>query len=294
MGGHHHNTTKNLKLAFFINLAFAFFEVAGGFFTNSVAILSDALHDFGDSISLGLAWYLERKAKNNSATKTFSFGYARFRLLGALINAVVLIMGSVFIIYEALQRLGDPEPVKSLYMIGIAVVGIAANGYAAWQVRGGSSLNEKVISWHLMEDVLGWVAVLIVAIILQFNEWYFLDPLLSILITLYILWGVGKRLKETLYLLLQGTPEGVDYQEVKEQLLSVPQVESVHHVHIWSLDGQHHVFTAHLVLQNISRFDETDEVRRQALEAVQKWNFDHHTIQLEFDKEKCNLFTKGD
>lgn len=290
MGNHHHSATKNLKLAFFINLAFTFIEVVGGFFTNSVAILSDALHDLGDSLSLGLAWYLEKKAESKGATKTFSFGYARFRLLGALINALVLISGSLYIIYEAVQRLQDPEPTKPLYMIGFALVGIAANGYAAWKVHGGKSLNEKVISWHLMEDVLGWVAVLIVAIILQFKQWYFLDPALSIFITLYILWGVGKRLKETLYLLLQGTPEGVDYQEVREKLLTVPQIESIHHLHVWSLDGQHHVLSAHLVLQNITRFDEVDEVRSQALKALQNYSFDHHTLQLEFDKEKCPLF----
>lgn len=175
-------------------------------------------------------------------------------------------------------------------MIGIAIVGVLANGYAAWRVKGGKSLNEKVISWHLMEDVLGWIAVLIVAIILQFRAWYFLDPALSILITIYILWGVGKRLKETLHLLLQGTPEGVDFMEVQETLNSIEEVESVHHVHVWSLDGEHHVLTAHLVLQNISSTNQIDEIRQRALNAVQKWNFDHHTFQIEFDKEKCPLF----
>lgn len=289
---HNHNAIKNLKLAFFINLAFALFEVVGGLFTNSVAVLSDALHDFGDSLSLGLAWYLEKKAEKKGATNEFSFGYARFRLLGALINAIVLIGGSIYIIYEAIQRLQDPEPIKSFYMIGIAVVGIFANGYAAWRVKGGKSLNEKVISWHLMEDVLGWVAVLIVAIILQFKEWYFLDPALSIMITTYILWGVGKRLKETLYLLLQGTPEGVNFQEVKEKLKSLPHVESIHHVHVWSLDGQHHILTAHLILKNITKITQIDEVRNEALNSVQEWDFSHHTFQLEFDEEKCPLFKR--
>lgn len=294
MGGnhhhhHHHNATKNIKVAFFINLGFAALEVVGGFFTNSIAIISDALHDFGDSLSLGLAWYLEHKAEKKGATQEFSFGYARFRLLGALINAVVLVLGSVYIIYEAIHRLQDPQPIKSGYMIGIAVIGVLSNSYAAWRVQGGKSLNEKVISWHLIEDVMGWVAVLVVAIILQFRDWYFLDPALSIGITLYILWGVGRRLIQTLHLLLQGVPEGISLEEVKGKLLKVPHVNSIHHTHIWSLDGQHHVLSSHLVLEDIVRFQQIDEVRQQAVQALEAWEFSHHTLQLELDKESCPL-----
>ena len=293
MGDHHnHNhggAKKNLKLAFFINLGFTIVEIIGGFFTNSVAIISDALHDLGDSLSLGLAWYIENKAERKGATEEFSFGYARFRLLGALINSVVLIGGSIYIIYEAISRLQNPEAVESTYMIGIAAIGVLANGYAAWRVSGGKSLNEKVVSWHLLEDVLGWIAVLIVAIILQFKEWYFLDPALSLVITLYILWGVGGRLKDTLHLMLQGVPENINLQEVKKKLQQLPHVNSIHHTHVWSLDGQHHVLTSHLVLENISRYEQIDEVRQQAIQAVEEWDFSHHTIQLELDKEKCPL-----
>lgn len=292
--GHHHNhnhggAKKNLKLAFFINLSFTMLEIVGGFFTNSIAIMSDALHDLGDSLSLGLAWYIEKKAEKKGATEDFSFGYARFRLLGALINSVVLIAGSIYIIYEAVARFRNPEAVESTYMIGFAIVGVLANGYAAWRVSGGKSLNEKVVSWHLLEDVLGWIAVLVVAIILQFKDWYFLDPALSLGITLYILWGVSRRLKDTLYLMLQGVPEGIDLKEVKKKLQQVPNVSSVHHTHVWSLDGQHHVLTAHLVLEKISSYEQIDDVRQQAIEAVEEWEFSHHTLQLELDKEKCPL-----
>ena len=294
MGDHHHNhnhpnAKKNLKLAFFINLSFTLLEVIGGFFTNSVAIISDALHDLGDSLSLGLAWYIENKAERKEATEEFSFGYARFRLLGALVNSVVLIGGSIYIIYEAVTRLQNPEAVESTYMIGIAIIGVLSNGYAAWRVRGGKSLNEKVVSWHLLEDVLGWVAVLIVAIILQFKEWYFLDPALSLAITLYILWGVGGRLKDTLHLLLQGVPENINLKELKKMLQEVPHVNSIHHTHVWSLDGQHHVLTSHLVLEGINRYEQIDDVRQQAIQAVEEWDFSHHTLQLELDKEKCPL-----
>ncbi|MCC8360599.1 cation diffusion facilitator family transporter [Salinimicrobium sediminilitoris] len=290
--GHDHshgNSEKNLKLAFFINFGFTIIEIIGGFLTNSVAIISDALHDLGDSLSLGLAWYIEGKANKKGATNEFSFGYARFRLLGALINSVVLVAGSVYIIYEAISRLQNPEAVDSKYMIGFAILGVLANGYAAWRVSGGKSLNDKVVSWHLLEDVLGWVAVFIVAIILQFKDWYILDPILSLGITLYILWGVGGRLKDTLHLLLQGVPEGLNMQEVKKQLQQVDHVSSIHHMHVWSLDGEHHVLTAHLVLEKISHFDQIDDVRQKAIESVEEWDFSHHTFQLELDKEKCPM-----
>ena len=141
--------TKNLKIAFFINIGFTCLEIVGGFFTNSIAIISDALHDLGDSLSLGLAWYLENKASQKGSTNRFSFGCARFRLLGALVNALVLIVGSIYIIIEAIGRLQNPEAVKSGWMIVLAVIGVAANGYAAWRTKGSSSLNEKVVSWHL-------------------------------------------------------------------------------------------------------------------------------------------------
>lgn len=283
------NGSKNIKVAFFINVGFTCLELVGGIFTNSIAIVSDALHDLGDSFSLGLAWYLEKKATNEAPTNKFSFGYARFRLLGALVNALVLIGGSIYIIVEALSRFQNPEPVKSLWMMGLAIIGVAANGYAAWRTKGAKSLNEKVISWHLLEDVLGWVAVLIVSIILQFKSWYFLDPALSIGITLFILFGVGKRLWETVYILLQGVPKNIDLKKIESELKKVPHVKSTHHTHVWSLDGEIHVFTTHLVLENISEYMQIDQVRQRALEELKEYDFAHHTIQVEMDRKTCEI-----
>lgn len=285
----HQGGIKNLKIAFFINLGFTLLELVGGLFTNSVAIISDALHDFGDSLSLGLAWYLEKKATKKGVSNKFSFGFARFRLLGALVNAIVLIGGSVYIIIEAVARLQNPEPVKSFWMMGLAVIGVAVNGYAAWRTKGAKSLNEKVISWHLLEDVLGWVAVLIVAIVLQFKDWYFLDPALSIGITLFILYGVGRRLWDTVHLLLQGVPENINLDDIRAKIQKVKHVKSIHHTHLWSLDGEHHVFTTHLVLEGIDAYQQTDAVRAEVLDALSEYGFDHHTIQLEIDPESCEI-----
>ena len=283
------NGTKNLKIAFFINVAFTCIELIGGIFTNSIAIVSDALHDLGDSFSLGLAWFLEKKALNKESTNKFSFGYVRFRLLGALVNALVLIGGSVYIIIEAIGRFQNPEPVKSQWMMIIAIIGVAANGYAAWRTKGAKSLNEKVISWHLLEDVLGWIAVLIVSIILQFKNWYFLDPVLSVGVTLFILYGVGRRLWDTLYLLLQGVPADLDSEKIKDKMLAVNYVESIHHTHVWSLDGEQHVLTTHLVLKNISDYKEIDKARNAAIDAIKEFNFSHYTIQIELDNKTFEL-----
>ena len=290
--GHHHShdhSTGNIKVAFFINLAFTLIELVGGMFTNSIAIVSDALHDLCDSFALGLAWYLEKKASSDKTSQKFTFGYARFRLLGALINALILVGGSIYIIIEAVGRFQNPEPVKSLWMMGIAIIGVAANSYAAWRTRDSKSLNEKVISWHLLEDVLGWVAVLIVSIILQFKNWYFLDPALSIGVTAFILIGVSRRLWETIHLLLQGVPSNIKLAEIESLLQNVEQVKSVHHTHLWSLDGEHHVLTTHLVLENITAYDQVDVVRQKALSALSAFEFEHHTIQVEMDEGTCRV-----
>lgn len=285
---HHHSTGKNLKLVFFLNLGFTIFEVIGGFYVNSVAILSDAVHDLGDSVSLGTAWYLEKKSKRGRNAR-YSFGYKRFSLLGALINSLVLIAGSIFVVYHAVSRLFAPEPSDAEGMVVFAIIGIAVNGYAAYKLSGAKTLNEKVITWHLMEDVLGWVAVLFVAIVLLFVDIHYLDPALSLLITAYILWGVGKRLKETLFIFLQGVPEGIDLEEIETKILAIENVASLHHTHVWSLEGEHHVFTAHIKLKNISNFQQLLAVKATVKELLEEYSFDHYTIETELDTESCNL-----
>ena len=285
---HHHQSGKNLKIAFFLNLGFTLLEIVGGLFVNSIAIISDAIHDLGDSLSLGTAWYLDKKSKQGS-DKKFSFGYARFSLLGALINSIVLIGGSIYVISEAFGRLLNPEQADAKGMFYFAVIGVLVNGYAAWKMSGGKTLNEKVVSWHLLEDVLGWVAVMIVAIVLNFKDIPFLDPALSLLITAYILWGVIGRLKETLYVFLQGVPKEIDLVKIEKELLSIDHVQSLHHTHIWSLEGEHHVFSTHLKLERISSFEKLMEVKNEAKAHLEKYHFKHFTIETELDTENCEL-----
>lgn len=284
----HDHSSKNLKTAFFLNLAFTIFELIGGYYVNSVAIISDAIHDLGDSLSLGTSWYLDVKSKQ-SPTKAFSFGYRRFSLLGALINSVILIVGSVYVIKEAIGRILMPESSDATGMLIFAIVGVLVNGYAAWKMSSGKTLNERVISWHLVEDVLGWFAILVVSIILHFKDIPYLDPALSLLITLYIFWNVVKRLKETLVIFLQGHPTDVDSELIEKEILNIEHVESIHHTHIWSLDGEHHVFTTHLKLGPIKNLNEMLSIKNQVKEIMKKYPFEHYTIETEIDSELCGL-----
>ncbi len=290
MSGHHHNhhSGKNLRLAFFLNLGFTLLEIVGGLFTNSVAILSDALHDLGDSLSLGLSWWLNRKSQQG-ASKRFTYGYRRFSLLGALINGLVLVAGSVIIISEAIKRLTEPVTPNASGMVIFAVVGVTVNGYAAWKLRSGKSLNEKVVSWHLLEDVLGWVAVLIAAVVMLFWDLPWLDPALSLAITFFVLYNVVKRLGDTISVFLQAKPAGVDLEQVKARILKVKHVQSLHHTHLWTLDGEHHVFTAHVKLCDIESFEQIIKTKEAIKEQLSSYQFSHYTIETELDDESCDL-----
>lgn len=288
----HEQQPDNIKTAFFLNLGFAIIELFGGLYVNSVAILSDALHDMGDSLSLGLSWFLQRRSEKES-DREYTFGYQRFSLLGALINSIILIIGSAYVVYEAVQRVMAPEPVDVQGMLIFAIAGMAANGYAAYRLSEGETLNEKVLQWHLLEDVLGWVGVLVVSIVLIFRDFYILDPLLSLGITAYILWNVISRLIETMKIFLQGAPEKIDVNEISRKFESVVNVESVHHTHIWSLDGKHHVLTSHIKLEEVNSLHEVEEVKNRVKELVKEYNLEHITIETEFEHETCTMELKS-
>ena len=285
---HHHHGIKNIKIAFFLNLAFTILEVIGGLYLNSVAILSDAVHDLGDSLSLGTSWFLQSKS-NKKADKKFSFGYKRLSLLGALINGVILVGGSIYIIYEGIIRITHPEPSHAEGMMYFAFLGVAVNGYAAWKVSTGKSMNEKVLSWHLLEDMLGWVAILIVSIVMQFTDNMYLDPILSLVITSYILFNVFRRLNETLYLFLQGNPSEIDVVKLESDILETENVLSLHHLHSWSLDGEHHVFSVHVVIENVVSLEQLRAVQKSLDELIEDYPFDHHAIQIELEGDHCDL-----
>ncbi|MEZ4869159.1 MAG: cation diffusion facilitator family transporter [Caldilineaceae bacterium] len=278
---HAHDETGSLRLAFFLNFGFTLVEFVGGWWTNSIAIQSDALHDLGDSISLGLAWYLGNVAKREG-DEIFSYGYRRFSLLGALITTVILTGGSLYVLSQAIPRLVNPQSSYAPGMVLLAVIGIGVNGFAMLRTRHGASMNVQAVGWHLLEDLLGWVAVLIVSVVLLFAELPILDPLLSLLITCYVLFNVVRNLRKTSALFLQAVPAAVNVAEVERQLLAIEQVNSVHHTHVWSLDGEHHVFSTHLVVDDDVGKAGLIRIKREARALCDPIAREHVTIELEY------------
>lgn len=291
--GHHHNhdhskdmPSNRLGWAFLLNFVFTIIEFIGGFLTNSTAILADAVHDLGDSLSLGLAWILNKLGRKQ-ANQHFTYGYKRLNLAGAFINAVVLIAGSAWVLVEAIPRLWNPLMPVADGMIALAVVGITVNGFAAYKLSEGKTLNERVINWHLLEDVLGWVAVLIVGIVLLFVDWPILDPLLSIGFTLFILVNVLRNLWATLKLFIQATPDKKTYKQVADALLELPHVADLHHLHFWSLDGEEHVLTVHLVLTENLDIETRSDLKQRIDNVLAPYALSHTTVELEDPNEAC-------
>ncbi len=281
---HHHTTTShsenNIRIAFFLNLSFAIIEVFGGLWTNSIAILSDALHDLGDSLVLGLSWYFAKVAEKEKDL-AFSYGYKRFTVLGALISSVVLVIGSLFIIVEAIPRFLNPINPQTEGMMILAVGGIIINGAAAYRLSKKQNLNEKAVYLHALEDVLGWAVTLVGAIIMHFISAPIIDPLLSILIACYILYHVITNLKESFYIFMQGTPPKVDMEKVHRTMLAVPHVKGFNNCHVWSLDGEDHVFSIHLVVDPNETMNNLRALKREAKEKLRLLGIHHVTIEFE-------------
>ena len=279
MHSHDHDKTSPISWAIVLNLTFTVMEIVGGLFTNSLTILSDALHDFGDSLVLILAWLAEKHARR-SPDKRRTFGYKRFSLAAAITTSFVLLGGSLFILSQAVPRLLRPEPVNSQGMIILALIGVAFNGIGFWKLRSGQSLNERAITWHLLEDVLGWVVVLLGSIIMYFWQNPILDPLMTIGYTLFIFWGVIKNLKESLNILMQGVPAHIDLDHIEQGLLKIKQVVSVHDMHVWSLDGETDVFTGHIVVED-EAMKKAESLKRTLKAELEKHHIEHSTIELE-------------
>ncbi len=287
---HNHGTSGNrIGWAFTLNAGFCVIEFIGGFLTNSTAIMADAVHDLGDSLSIGFAWLLERLSKKNP-DQVFTYGYRRLSLFGALINSIILVVGSTWVLFVSVPRLFDPQMPIAEGMLGLAVLGITVNGFAAYKLSGGNTMNEKVLNWHLLEDVLGWVAVLLVSIALLFVDWPILDPLLAIIFTTFILFNVYKHFKETLKIFFQAAPASLLVNKINQELNKLEQVESIHHEHCWSLDGEHHVYTAHLQLRLTLSTSEQQNLKKLIAEKLRPFNLTHTTIELEFPDEACRDF----
>lgn len=281
--------SKNLLMAFFLNFAFALVELVGAYFTNSAAILSDALHDFGDCVAL-LFSYFSEKYSQKDPDETYTFGYRRFSVLSALINSIILTVGSIFIIAEGIERLQNPQEVQPEGMLLLAILGIAVNGIAVYRLKKEHSLNSQMVMYHLLEDVFGWVSILVVSIILMFRPWYFLDAVLSLLIAMIILRGVYKGLKKVLAVFLNKFPDSLEIEEIRQEILMFDQVKNVHAIKGWSIDSDHHYLRFHLQVDPETQIKDIDQLRKNIKEMLAKHDVLISTIEFEsaaIEPDRC-------
>jgi cobalt-zinc-cadmium efflux system protein len=283
-----HQSTDNIKVAFWLNFSFAILEVIGGLWTNSIAILSDALHDFGDTVALGSAWYFA-KISQKKRDNQFSYGYKRFSLLGALISSFILLVGSILILVEAIPRLINPAEVKVEGMVLLAILSVIMNGVAALKLQHGKTQNERVVMLHLLEDILGGLALLIASLVMLIVNLPVLDPILSLLITSYILWNVVKNLRETVKVFLQAIPLNLNKQQLEATLMAQLPIYSIHDWHLWTMDGEYHVVSCHIVVASHLSADEIIAIKKQAREILKQYNVQHLTIEIEYENENCEL-----
>ncbi|MEH8017693.1 cation diffusion facilitator family transporter [Rheinheimera muenzenbergensis] len=286
--GHNHTPAEssNIALAFWLNFGFALIEIVGGILTNSVAIIADAIHDLGDSLAIAFAWVASKVAAKQP-TQRYSYGYRRWSLLSALISGVILLLGSAWVLSEAIPRLWQPQLPHVGGMFALAILGVAVNGMAVLRLRSGKTQNEKVLSWHLLEDVLGWVAVLLGSVLMYFTGWAWLDPALSIAFTLFILLNVLKALRQTLALFLQVSPDLQLQQQISNQLSGLDFVESIHHLHLWSLDGEQHVLTMHVEIATPANAERQLHYKQQIAAVLAPYKLSHTTIEFEISGEHC-------
>lgn len=283
----HDHTSGNIKTAFWINIVFTVIEIAGGLYTNSIAVLSDAVHDLGDSVALLFAMFMEKLSRNQS-DQMLTFGYKRFSILGAFVNSIILVSGSVYVLYTAVNRLFSVEPVDAGGMILMAVAGTLFNSIAVLRLRKDESMNARVVFMHLLEDVLGWVSILVVSIVMYFYDLPILDPILSIVIAVFILSRIVPNLLKVGRIFLQYKPDDHEIKTLKADIETMEGVFNIHDVHLWTLDGANHIFSCHLAVSNEMQFSEIVELRGKIKEYLKDKGIGHATIEAEPTEYSCH------
>ncbi len=272
-------TERNILIAFLLNSLFAVFEFIGGIFTGSVAIISDAVHDLGDAASIGISYFLEKKSKKQPDEK-YTYGYVRYSVIGSLITTLILFIGSLAVISNAVERIITPTEINYNGMIIFAVVGVCVNFCAALFTRGEGSLNQKAVNLHMLEDVLGWALVLLGAIIMRFTNFAIIDPIMSICVALFILINACRNLKEIIDIFLEKS--SVDINELKHHLLEIEGVLDVHHIHLRTIDGQRIYATMHIVTNG-----DHAEIKQKVRQELNEHGIVHATLELEAEGEHC-------
>ena len=275
------SSKTSIWLAFFLNLSYAIVEfIAGGIFGSS-AVLADSVHDLGDAIAIGISALLET-ISNREEDRQYTLGYKRFSLLGAMLTAVILMIGSVLVILENVTKIVHPQPVNEEGILWLGIIAVAINVLASLVVRKGKTKNESILSLHFLEDTLGWLAVILMAIILRFTDWYILDPLLSLVISIFILSKAIPRFWSTLKIFLDAVPEGVDIKQVMSDLEGLDNVASLNQLNLWTMDGLEKNAIVHVCLKEIEQMETCKEFIRNLLKDC---GFQNITIEVDADLE---------
>ena len=272
---------NNIKLAFFLNLGFSLFEFIGGFLTNSIAISSDAIHDLGDSLAIGISYFLEKKSLKK-ADKHLTYGYKRYSLFGAFLTSMILIAGCIWVLSSSVIRLVRPVEVQFTGMFLFAVFGILINGYAAYKTSRSLSLNEKSVNLHMLEDVLGWIAVLIGSLLIKITGWNFIDPVLSIAISSVVCISALKNVLEITQVMAESVPSDIDIDDLKKSIQTVKLVKSVHHIHVWSLDEESKFLTMHVEIDKTVTEKNYEDLKKEIKEKIKEMGITHSTIEFEY------------
>lgn len=296
---HEHHSSNGLSMAFWLNITFSIIEVIGGIFTNSTAIIADAFHDFMDAIAIGSAVLLE-KISGKKRTSKFSYGYKRFSLLSAIGMSVFLLTGAILMVISAVNSFITPHEVNSMGMVWLAILGVTINGLAFIRIKKSNGShhghthqgnhNSKAIMLHLLEDVLGWIAVLIGAIVIYFTNWYWIDPLLALGIAIFIGFNATRNLISATKIVLQSVPENINLEHLSNELTAIKGIESIHDLHLWSMDGNYHVGSLHVVVSSSSALSYTP-VYSAILQIMDRYNIQHPTVQIETNINDCRLTT---
>lgn len=279
----HQGTLKRMRLVLLVNAFFTVFEAIFGLALNSAAIFSDAIHDSGDVLSIGIAWFFE-KLSTKKANDMYSYGYWRFSLLGGLVTAIVLLVGSLIIIVTSLPKVIHPEVVNVTGMFWVSIFAILVNGYCTYLLMRGESSNENLLNIHSWEDVLGWLAILIMSIVLKFSNWYFLDPLLSIGISVWIIKHTLPEILKISKIFLQAVPDDIDIKELRYALLDLPEVDGISHLHIWSIDGQRHMASVMVATCRLS-VEAQSQLKQEIRDIVVAYHIVHITIDVVVDPD---------
>ena len=273
------SSKRAVWLAFFLNLSFAIVEfIAGGIFGSS-AVLADSVHDLGDALAIGLSAFLET-ISNREEDSRYTLGYKRFSLLGALVTAVILMTGSGIVILENVSKLFHPQPVNEEGLLWLGIIAISVNVLASLVIRKGQTKNESILSLHFLEDTLGWLAVILMAIVLRYTDWYILDPLLSLVISFFILSKAIPRFWSTLRIFLDAVPEGVNIQKIKTDLAELDHVASINQLNLWTMDGLEKNAIVHVCLEHVKHMEVCKESIRDLLK---ERGFQNVTIEVDED-----------